>query len=131
MLQDKEISYAHAWADVFIPSFLQGAQQAGGRSLKLASTAGSLDGLKRLANNQVLLNAAWNFNQEYWEAADVLFRLALNKKPNYKNYKVFVRAFTPALARKLPLTTEAERSGQWFGKPSLWQNTLLKTWSLR
>lgn len=128
LLRNPKANYGFSIYDFSAPDFERGARQAGRtNTMKLVSSGGTANNLKEIASGGFqVANAGPNSNQIGWQAMDRLLRLILRKPPADKlTYPV--RMFDNENVRSLRITTDAQASGEWFGRstykqefPTLW-----------
>jgi ribose transport system substrate-binding protein len=132
LLKNPNAKYVVSQFDQYLQPTLGGVQQAGKiASVKGLSGAAQLAGLQML-NNKNFLYASVGQASAYqgWADADAVLRM-MTGTPGDKlpEYTIPIRLFTRDNIGSVPLTAEAQASGEWFG-PSDYTGSFLKLWGL-
>ena len=115
ILRTPGVAYLVTEFEAFLQPTLGGAQQSGRMaSLKGGSTAATLTGLRMIASKNFLYaDVGKSLSYQGWAAGDAVLRLLLGKP--VPEYEIPIRLFTRDTISSIPLTSEAEASGEWYG----------------
>lgn len=132
LLKNPNAKYVVSEFDQYLQPTLGGVQQAGKiAAVKGVSGAAQLSGLKMMAGKNFLYASVGQASAyQGWTDADAVLRMmtgtAGDKLPEYT---IPIRLFTRDNVGSVPLTADAEASGEWFG-PTDYTGSFLKLWGL-
>jgi ribose transport system substrate-binding protein len=132
LLKNPSAKYVVSEFDQYLQPTLGGVQQAGKiASVKGVSGAAQLSGLKMMAaKNFLYASVGQASSYQGWADADAVLRMMTgvtgDKLPEYT---IPTRLFTRDNIGDVPLTEQAEASGEWFG-PADYTGSFLKLWGL-
>ncbi|TFV95205.1 hypothetical protein E4M00_16050 [Leifsonia flava] len=127
LLRNPDIGYVFSQYEQFLQPTQTGVQQAGlADSIKGLTGAAQLGALQMLASDNFLYAAAAQASAfQGWVDADAAIRLSLDLE--LPEYTIPVRLFTRDSIGGVPLTEEAQRSGEWFG-PTTYTKDFTELW---
>jgi ribose transport system substrate-binding protein len=128
LLKDPNIGYVISQFEQYLQPTQTGVQQTTRTDIKGLTGSVQLSGLKALAGKDFLYAAAGQASAyQGWVDADVAMRLMLGMAA--PQYTIPVRLFTRDSIGGVPLTAEAEASGEWYG-PTTYTQDFKKLWGV-
>ncbi|MGV9711734.1 sugar ABC transporter substrate-binding protein [Gordonia sp. NPDC003424] len=127
LLKDPSITYVDSQFEQYLQATQSGVQSANKTTaVKGVVGAAQLSGLQQLKSQNFLYAAAAQASAyQGWVDVDAALRMMLAQK--VPAYTIPVRLFTRESIKDVPLTAEAQASGEWFG-PTTFTTDFTKLW---
>jgi ribose transport system substrate-binding protein len=129
LISNPNITYVVPQTETVLAGAISGVQSAGlTGKIKFATTTGTLAGLQQLkANSAMLSDVGIDGTYTGWTEADAIMHMMSGQVPS--TYASILRVFDRDNVSGLPLTADAQNSGQWYGSDA-YQDAFLKSWGL-
>ncbi len=132
LLKNPNAKYVVSEFDQYLQPTLGGVQQAGKiTAIKGVSGAAQLSGLQMLDKKNFLYASVGQASAyQGWADADAVLRMMTGTSGDkLPEYTIPIRLFTRDNISDVPLTTDAQASGEWFG-PADYTTSFLKLWGV-
>lgn len=127
LLRDPNIDYLESQFEQFLQATQTGLKQTSRTDVKVVTGAAQLSGLQAVKSGSIDAAAAQASAFQGWVDTDAALRLMLGQE--LPTYTIPVRLFTRDTIGSVPLTSQAEESGEWFG-PTTFTTDFKKLWGL-